>query len=211
MKTKIYNSYSEFLSREDKKENGVSSDFAKAIPFFENDNLTNESCWNCSNCSYCSYCRSCSSCRYCSNCRSCSDCRSCRSCSDCSYCRSCRSCRDEKNTNKKEGEKPAFIVPILENVHQKVLEAVTTPKHHLKMDDWHTCGTTHCRAGWVVHLSGEAGYLLEKQTDTCFAAMMIYKKSSPNIKVSPVRFFETNEMAFADIERCAQLEKEIGE
>lgn len=73
------------------------------------------------------------------------------------------------------------------------------------MDDWHTCNTTHCRAGWVVHLAGEQGYKLEKDTSTCFAAMQIYKNSS-SIKVSPVRFFDINEVAMKDIERCANEE-----
>ncbi|MGB0405020.1 MAG: hypothetical protein ACPGDB_02385, partial [Fusobacterium sp.] len=36
----------------------------------------------------------------------------------------------------------------IENIHQKVLEAVTTD-NALDMSDWHTCETTHCRAGWV--------------------------------------------------------------
>ncbi len=76
------------------------------------------------------------------------------------------------------------------------------------MSTWHTCDTTHCRAGWIVHLAGEPGYLLEKATSTQFAAMMIYKKSSP-IKVSPPRFFEDNETAMKDIIRCAEEEKKL--
>jgi hypothetical protein len=75
------------------------------------------------------------------------------------------------------------------------------------MGDWHTCDTTHCRAGWVVHLAGQAGGELEKKTSTLFAAMQIYKKSS-DIKVPPTRFFETNEKAMEDMRRCAKLEKE---
>ena len=73
------------------------------------------------------------------------------------------------------------------------------------MSDWHTCDTTHCRAGWVVHLAGPEGYALEEQTDTCFAAMMIYKKSS-DIKVPLTRFFDNKNLALEDIERCAKLE-----
>jgi len=73
------------------------------------------------------------------------------------------------------------------------------------MGDWHTCETTHCRAGWIVDLAGDAGKRLEKKTSTEFAAMMIYKKSSP-IYVSPARFYEDNETAMADIIRCAELE-----
>ncbi len=37
--------------------------------------------------------------------------------------------------------------------------------------------------------------------------MMIYKASS-NLRVSPPRFFETNEIAKADIKKMAELEKE---
>ena len=76
------------------------------------------------------------------------------------------------------------------------------------MSDWHTCETTHCRAGWVVHKAGPTGYALAEATDTAFAAQQIYKKSSP-IRVSPVRFFETNEVAMADIQRCAKEEAEL--
>jgi hypothetical protein len=75
------------------------------------------------------------------------------------------------------------------------------------MGNWHTCETTHCRAGWIVHLAGKEGRALEQKTSTPFAAMQIYKASSP-IRVSPVRFFEDNETARKDIERCAQMERE---
>ena len=86
-----------------------------------------------------------------------------------------------------------------------MLEAIKKEGAGLEMNSWHTCDTTHCRAGWVVHLAGKEGYELEKETTTCFAAMQIYKKSS-EIKVSPVRFFETNKVAMSDIERCAKEE-----
>ena len=76
------------------------------------------------------------------------------------------------------------------------------------MGDWHTCNTTHCRAGWAVHLAGEDGYKLEKKTNTLFAANQILKKSSPNIRVSFPEIFKSNEEAMKDIRRCAELEKE---
>jgi len=94
-------------------------------------------------------------------------------------------------------------ITAIENIHEKVLEAVSN-EGALDMSSWH-CGTTHCRAGWVVTLAGEEGKKLEAETDTCFAAMMIYKKSSP-IHVPPTRFFEDNKTAMADIKRCAELE-----
>ena len=76
------------------------------------------------------------------------------------------------------------------------------------MSVWHSCDTTHCRAGWVEVIAGEAGKTLAKATTTLFAAMMIYKISS-GIKVSPTRFFENNKTAMADIERCAKEEIEL--
>jgi hypothetical protein len=96
-------------------------------------------------------------------------------------------------------------VPKIENIHQKVLEAVSRPDA-FDMGAWHTCETTHCRGGWVVALAGEAGKVLEERTTTLFAAMQIYKASS-TVRVSPTRFFETNEVAMKDIERCAEEEK----
>jgi hypothetical protein len=96
---------------------------------------------------------------------------------------------------------------VIPNIHQAVLEAVKVPEA-LDMDTWHTCDTTHCRAGWVVHLAGPAGRALENETSTEFAAKQIYKASSP-IKVSPTRFFENAEKALADMERCAKEEIDL--
>ena len=55
-----------------------------------------------------------------------------------------------------------------------------------------------------MHLAGEAGYELEKRTTTLFAAMQIYKASG--YLISPVRFYETNEVAMADMKRLAGVE-----
>jgi hypothetical protein len=75
------------------------------------------------------------------------------------------------------------------------------------MGDWHKCEKTHCRAGWVVALAGEAGRALEHFFDTPLAAMKIYDASSPLERVNPPRFFEDNETALADMKRMAELEK----
>jgi hypothetical protein len=86
------------------------------------------------------------------------------------------------------------------------------------MSDWHPnqiinaegahCGTTHCRGGMVVFLAGKAGRILEEMVGTPHAALQIYHKSS-TIGVSPVRFYENNETAMADIVRCADEEKQL--
>ena len=74
------------------------------------------------------------------------------------------------------------------------------------MREWHSCETTHCRAGWVVTLAGEAGKALEEFHDTPLAALLIYAASSP-LKVSMTRFYETNEVAMADMKRLAEEER----
>lgn len=102
-----------------------------------------------------------------------------------------------------------MLIPVVPNIHTALFEVVTTTPKSLDMDHWHSCDTTHCRGGWVVTLAGEAGKALEKLTTTEFAAMQIYKASSL-IRVSPVRFHESNEVAMADIKRCAAEEANQG-
>jgi hypothetical protein len=95
-------------------------------------------------------------------------------------------------------------IPKIENIHQRVFEAASKDGA-LNMGNWHTCDTTHCRGGWVVFLAGDEGRKLEAETDTLFAAMQIYKKSS-TIRVPIPRFYESNDEAMADMKRCAELE-----
>lgn len=181
MNTLIFKSWIEFINREDKLLNGVSEDFAAANPNFEKDNESNEGCWNCT--------------------------RSSRS-SRCTDCTDCSRCTDLKNAipvEQEENSEAGLNVPVIENIHQKVLEVTSNP-NALNMAYWHSCETTHCRAGWVVHLAGKEGYSLEKKTSTLFAAMQIYHKSNPGIPVSPTRFYGTNEEAMEDIKRCAEEE-----
>jgi hypothetical protein len=96
-------------------------------------------------------------------------------------------------------------VPVIENIHAKVYEAASAPKA-LAMTTWHTCEKTHCRAGWVVTLAGEQGKKLEKFFDTAVAAMKIYDASSALPKISPVKFFDDNDTALADMKKMAELE-----
>ena len=69
------------------------------------------------------------------------------------------------------------------------------------MGSWH-CGTTHCRAGWAVHLAGEQGYALEQFFNTELAAMLIYRESGSPI--NPARFYDGNDDALADMKRLAE-------
>jgi hypothetical protein len=98
-------------------------------------------------------------------------------------------------------------VPAVANIHGKLLEAVSQPRA-LDMSTWHTCETTHCRAGWIVTLAGEPGRKLEEFHNTLLAAMLIYDASDPGFKINPCRFFDTNEVAMADIKKLAETRKQ---
>ena len=140
----------------------------------------------------------------CRNCTNCSDCSGCSNCSRCSGCLRCSNCSDCSGCLDLKNSKPMQI-PKIENIHTKVWEAVRGEQNRLEMRDWHTCETTHCRGGWVVHLAGKAGYALEAFHGTELAAMLIYRESSPH-RVNPARFYDTNDAALADIKRMADLE-----
>ncbi|GFO80733.1 MAG: hypothetical protein A49_03600 [Methyloceanibacter sp.] len=97
----------------------------------------------------------------------------------------------------------------IENIHQKVYEAASQPDA-LNMRAWHACDTTHCRAGWVVHLAGDVGRTLEwayggPSRGTAVAAALIYLASDPSLERVP-DFHCDNETALADMERLADLE-----
>lgn len=95
-------------------------------------------------------------------------------------------------------------VPKIENIDKVVYEACSAP-NALDMQDWHTCETTHCRAGWVVTLAGQAGKELEVFYGTALAALLIYKESGSPIH--PTRFFDSNEDATLDMKKRAEAVK----
>jgi hypothetical protein len=70
-------------------------------------------------------------------------------------------------------------VPVLPRIDSAVLAAVEAPGNKLNMGEWHTCGTTHCRAGWAIHLAGAEGYALEGEVGAWNAGAAIYAASRP--------------------------------
>lgn len=163
-------------------------------------------CQSCSRCGYCHDCVSCDQSRHCQDCNICEFCNSCHKCIDCKYCAHCTFCRDLKHGQMRhvDPEKnPAFKVPVIKNIHTAIFEAAKEP-NALNMASVHSCDTTHCRAGWVVHLAGDAGYALEARTSWMFAAMQIYKESGSPI--SPNKFHETDDEALADMKTLAEWE-----
>src|SRR5689334_12019206 len=121
-------------------------------------------CSGCSRCSRCSGCSDCSDCSRCSRCSRCSGCSGCSvyfRCSDCSRCSGCSDCSDCSGLAPQKIEQPA--IPVIQDIHKAVYAAASQPEA-LEMKAWHSCDTTHCRAGWVIHLAGKAGYELEQRT-----------------------------------------------
>jgi hypothetical protein len=59
------------------------------------------------------------------------------------------------------------------------------------MGSWHTCETTHCIAGWAVHLAGEEGKALEVKHDTHLAGLSLLGHEAA------AHFYDNNEAATA--------------
>jgi hypothetical protein len=85
----------------------------------------------------------------------------------------------------------------------QILALVQANPAALEMNRWHTCATTHCRAGWAITLAGAAGLALEGLLRPCAAAALIYAASYPTLPVP--NFNATNEDALTDIRARASL------
>ncbi len=95
-------------------------------------------------------------------------------------------------------------VPVIPRIHSTILAAVTAQGCSLDMRDWHSCETTHCRAGWAIHLTGAEGAALEKKYGPFIAGGMIYRASDPQHPAP--HFFASTDRAMADIKACAERE-----
>ena len=100
-------------------------------------------------------------------------------------------------------------VPVIPDIHKAVAAAATAEGAALDMSHWHGeaghCGTTHCRAGWAIHLAGDAGRALEEEVGPSAAAALIYQASDPTLEKVP-DFYASNEDAMADIMQMAEGE-----
>jgi len=92
--------------------------------------------------------------------------------------------------------------PKIENIDSRILAAIESGGS-LNMGQWHSCETTHCRAGWAIHLTGEAGKVLEDQIGSANAAVLIYMASRGSFP----NFYADDATAMADIKACAAKEK----
>jgi len=102
---------------------------------------------------------------------------------------------------------PHITIPSL---HRRILAALQSGGS-LQMDGWHKCETTHCRAGWAIHLAGPAGAVLEACFGPAVAGALISVTSCPALEGKVPDFYANNEEALADIKRLAALEPELAE
>ena len=90
-------------------------------------------------------------------------------------------------------------VPVIDALDAKILHAVEHGGGSLEMGSWHRCDTTHCRAGWAIHLAGKAGYELERKYGSQHAGRMLYLAATGRVP----HFFASNSSALDDIRACA--------
>ena len=109
-----------------------------------------------------------------------------------------------KSATPASGQDGAVYIPKVPDIDKRLYAAASAPEA-LEMYSFHTCEQTHCRAGWIVTLAGEAGKRLEQFHNTELAAMLIYRESTGR-NISPCRFYDTNEVALADMKRLAEVE-----
>ena len=92
-------------------------------------------------------------------------------------------------------------VPVIPDIDATILAAIEVPGAALNMSAWHTCETSHCRAGWAIHLAGDAGYALEERLGPSAAGALIYAASGSH----PVPEWNvTDEDALEDLRFRAQ-------
>jgi uncharacterized protein YjbI with pentapeptide repeats len=94
--------------------------------------------------------------------------------------------------------------PVIPNLDDAILAAVESGGK-LEMGSWHSCNTTHCRAGWAIHLAGVAGCALEDRIGPSAAGALIYHASTGRVP----DFFASNEDAMADIRASAAKPVEV--
>ena len=99
-------------------------------------------------------------------------------------------------------------LPVIPGIDAAILSAIEMGDNALAMGGWHMCETTHCRAGWAIHLAGPAGYMLEDVIGPSAAGALIYAASGSH----PVPdWHTTNEAALADMRARAAKAKEEAE
>jgi len=108
---------------------------------------------------------------------------------------------DLVGANLADADLGGFNAPSIPDIDAAILAAIENGGT-LEMGEWHTCETTHCRAGWAIHLAGDAGRALETRIGPSAAGALIYAASGSH----PVPYWHAaNAEAMDDLrERAAR-------
>ena len=109
------------------------------------------------------------------------------------------------------GAKLPDDIPEVKDIHRKLYHACSKDGNKLDMGYWHGgpgggCGTSHCRAGWLVHMIGEEGYRYEEKLSVWTAAALIYAKSDPELEKVP-DFYASTPHAKTEMRKRAEEEQ----
>ena len=110
------------------------------------------------------------------------------------------SAADLRGVDLREGLKG---VPVVPNIDAAILAQIEGDgaTGALYMGQWHSCATTHCRAGWAITLAGAGGAALEWALGSAAAGALIYAASRPGKPIPD--FYASNEAALADMRAAA--------
>jgi hypothetical protein len=95
-------------------------------------------------------------------------------------------------------------VPVLPNLARQILKQLENPHHGLDMGTWHACATTHCLAGWAIHLAGQEGYRLELHYGPELAGMLLFEAAYPTLP--PPDLFATKAQALTALHDLADTD-----
>lgn len=96
--------------------------------------------------------------------------------------------------------------PVVPNIDRAILDEIEKNPMLFDVTWWRTetaCGTARCRAGWAIHLAGEAGHALEEDLGPSAAGAFIYIASRPGEPVPD--FTDTRADALADLRARASI------
>jgi uncharacterized protein YjbI with pentapeptide repeats len=91
--------------------------------------------------------------------------------------------------------------PVIPHLDAAILAAINGHPERLDMGSWHSCETTHCRAGWAIQLAGLPGRMLEDRIGPAAAGALIYAASRPGQPIP--NFHESQDGALADLQAWA--------
>jgi hypothetical protein len=97
-----------------------------------------------------------------------------------------------RGVNLREAKIDGFAIATPEEAAPRikaVAQAALKTPDALNMVEWHTCETTHCIAGWAVHLAGVEGKALEEKFGTANAGMILLGSEAAS------NFYDTQEQA----------------